>query len=89
MTGGSQQLRRYRIARRAGAAIADACAASGITAGEARLIEVEDAKSPPPAEAYQPLGAAYCAACARSLCGCPDLAWTGLVPANSHSGATA
>lgn len=52
-TGGSQQLRLYRRARRDGATVATACVASGISMSEARLIEVEDAKSPPPPEAYE------------------------------------
>lgn len=52
MTGGSQQLRLYRIARRDGATRADACAASGIDEGEAALHDADDAKNPPPPEAY-------------------------------------
>lgn len=56
MTGGSQQLRQYRIARRDGAAVEGAAARAGITIGEARLIEAEDAKNPPPAEAFTLLG---------------------------------
>lgn len=54
--GGSQQLRRFRIAVRDGAAIEDAAAAAGIELGEARLIVAEDAKSPPPPEAYELIG---------------------------------
>ncbi len=55
MSSGSQQLRRYRIARRDGASVADALTfiANGIDAREAKLIEVEDAKIPPPADAYE------------------------------------
>lgn len=56
MTGGSVQLRQYRIARRDGATIEDACATSGISASEARLIESEDAKNPPQPEAFELLG---------------------------------
>lgn len=41
MTGGSNQLRQYRIARRDGATVATACVLSGISMGEARLIEAE------------------------------------------------
>lgn len=50
--GGSQQLRRYRIARRDGATVATACVLAGIGMGEARLIEAEDLKNPPPPEAF-------------------------------------
>jgi hypothetical protein len=68
VVGGSQQQRLYRIARRDGASIEDACVASGILASEAALIEREDAKNPPPPEAYELLAvsaepeAAGCAA---------------------------
>jgi len=55
--GGSRQLRLYRIARRDGASVEEACATSGIIAGEARLIEAEDAKNPPPPEAYELMAA--------------------------------
>jgi uncharacterized protein (UPF0335 family) len=54
--GGSLQLRQYRIARRDGATVEDACATSGIPASEARLIEADDAKNPPPPEAFELLG---------------------------------
>jgi len=56
MTGGSQQLRRYRIARRDGATVHTACVEAGISISEARLIEAEDLKNPPPAEAFELLG---------------------------------
>lgn len=55
MTGGSRQLRAYRIARRGGATVAAACVASDISMSEARLIEADDAKNPPPPEAFIPL----------------------------------
>lgn len=55
MSGGSVQLRSYRIARRDGATIATACVLSGISLAEARLIEADDAKHPPPLEAFEPL----------------------------------
>ena len=58
MTGGSVQLRAYRIARRAGATVHTACVESGIPLAEARLIELEDAKNPPPPEAFEPLNPA-------------------------------
>ncbi|WP_374139456.1 hypothetical protein [Sphingomonas sp.] len=53
MTGGSQQLRVYRRERKAGSTVATACVLSGISMGEARLIEAEDAKNPPPPEALE------------------------------------
>lgn len=56
MTGGSQQLRTYRIARRDGKSLAEACEMSGIDPGEAKLVDAEDAKSPPPPEAYELIG---------------------------------
>jgi uncharacterized protein (UPF0335 family) len=56
VVGGSQQQRLYRIARRDGASIEDACAASGIGLAEAKLIEAEDAKNPPSDDAYELLG---------------------------------
>lgn len=52
MTAGSLQLRLYRRARRAGYDVHKASQVSEIGLGEARLIEAEDAKAPPPAEAY-------------------------------------
>lgn len=55
MTGGSVQLRTYRIARRDGATVATACVLSGIEMAEARLIEIDDQKNPPPADAFKPL----------------------------------
>jgi N6-adenosine-specific RNA methylase IME4 len=56
MTGGSQQLRRFRIAVRAGTTCEEAATIAGITLGEAKLIFAEDAKNPPPPEAYVLLG---------------------------------
>lgn len=56
MTGGSQQLRLYRIARRDGKPLDEACALSGIDPAEARMLDADDAKNPPPAEAYELLG---------------------------------
>lgn len=78
MTGGSQQLRQFRIAMRAGASVEDAADLAGIGLGEARLHATEDAKNPPLPEAFEPLAPTFCAACARHLCGCDDLAWRGL-----------
>lgn len=77
MTGGSQQLRRFRIAHRAGASVEHAAGLAGLSIGEAQAWAADDAKNPPPAEAYRPLGHAYCATCARDLCGCVDAAWAG------------
>lgn len=56
MTGGSVQIRLFRRAVRAGRSVEDACAESGITPGEAKLIVAEDAKFPPPPEAFELLG---------------------------------
>ncbi len=56
MTGGSAQLRTYRIARRDGADTATAAERAGIGIAEARLIDADDAKNPPPAEAFELLG---------------------------------
>lgn len=56
MTGGSQNLRRYRTARRDGETIERACELSGLTIGEARLTDADDAKFPPPPEAFVMLG---------------------------------
>lgn len=56
MIGGSQQLRLFRRAIRDGATVEDAAATAGISIGEARLHAAEDAKNPPPAEAYELLG---------------------------------
>lgn len=57
MGGGSQQLRQYRIARRDGATTEDTASMAGITTGEARLIDADDAKYPPGPEAYVILNA--------------------------------
>lgn len=56
MTGGSNQQRQYRIARRDGATVATACDLSGISMGEVRLIEAEDVKNPPGPECFELLG---------------------------------
>jgi len=53
MTGGSQQQRLYRRHRRDGTTMATACVLSGLSMGEARLLEVEDMRNPPPAEAFE------------------------------------
>jgi len=74
---GSQQLRRFRIALRSGSSIEDAARLAGMSLTEARAWAKDDAENPPPAEAYRPLGAAYCASCAGDLCGCTDAAWVG------------
>lgn len=74
---GSQQLRRFRIAMRAGSSIERAAGIAGLGLIEARMHALDDAKNPPPPEAYEPLGAGFCATCAASLCGCSDAAWMG------------
>lgn len=51
--GGSIQLRRYRIARRDGASPEVAAEAAGIPLGEALLIDADDAREPPPPEAFE------------------------------------
>jgi hypothetical protein len=53
--GGSVQQRAYRIARRDGATLMTAAADAGISIGEARLLDAEDLRNPPPPEAYEPL----------------------------------
>lgn len=53
MSGGSQQLRMYRRARRDGTTMATACVLSGISLAEARLHDAADAENPPPPEAYE------------------------------------
>lgn len=78
MTGGSQQLRRYRVARRAGHATDIAALMAGIGIAEARLIDADDVKNPPPADAYRPLSPEWCASCGSALCGCSDMAWAGV-----------
>jgi len=78
MTGGSQQLRRFRIAHRAGASVEEAARLAGMPVGEARAWAKDDAENPPPADAYRPLGSAFCAGCGHELCGCTDAAWTGV-----------
>lgn len=55
MTGGSVQLRDYRIARKAGIPTDIAAQTAGIGIAEARLIDADDAKHPPAPDCYQPL----------------------------------
>jgi uncharacterized protein (UPF0335 family) len=50
--GGSQQLRIFRRAIRDGMLVEDAAEVAGMAIGEARLTAAEDAKNPPPEEAY-------------------------------------
>ena len=57
MIGGSQQLRQFRRAVRDGATLDDAAALAGMSIGEARLTVAEDAKRPPPPEAFELLPA--------------------------------
>lgn len=52
MTGGSQQLRIFRRAIRDGETIEVAADRAGIGLAEAKLTAAEDAKNPPPEEAY-------------------------------------
>lgn len=52
MNPGSMNLRRYRHARRAGDTMHTACVKSGIQLSEARLIDADDARNPPPPECY-------------------------------------
>jgi len=56
MTGGSQQLRQFRILMRDGWQIEKAAASVGMSIGEARLHVADDAKSPPPPEAFILIG---------------------------------
>lgn len=53
---GSQQLRRFRIAMRDGSTIEEAADLAGLSIGEARLHAADDAKNPPPPEAFVLLG---------------------------------
>lgn len=55
MTGGSQQQRAYRRYRFDGLETEQAASLAGISLGEARLIDQEDARNPPPAEAMEPI----------------------------------
>lgn len=55
MTGGSAQLRAYRIARSNGLSAEDAAAFAGIDPIEARLIDEDDANNPPGPECFVPL----------------------------------
>lgn len=56
MTAGSLQLRRFRIAHRAGKSLMTACVESGLSLAEAKLTLAADAADPPPPEAYEPIG---------------------------------
>jgi uncharacterized protein (UPF0335 family) len=56
MTHGSLNLRQYRRARRDGETLERACEISGLTHGEARLTDAEDARNPPPPEAFDLIG---------------------------------
>ena len=56
MSGGSLNLRKYRRARRDGETLERACEISGLTLGEARLTDAEDARNPPPPEAFELIG---------------------------------
>lgn len=56
--GGSEQQRTYRRLRREGSTMTTACVLAGISMGEARLLEAEDARNPPPAEALEPISPA-------------------------------
>lgn len=51
--GGSQQLRLFRRAIQDGATMLTACARSGLGVAEARMWLADDAKNPPPPEAYE------------------------------------
>lgn len=53
MTGGSQQLRIYRRARRDGHDIETAARMAAISVGEAELIDKDDAREPPPPESFE------------------------------------
>lgn len=57
MIGGSQQLRTYRRARAKGLPTEQAAALAGIQIGEAKLIDAEDARNPPPTDALLPISA--------------------------------
>lgn len=50
---GSRQLRNYRQARRNGHGTGIAAELAGISITEARLIDADDAKNPPPPEAFE------------------------------------
>ena len=56
MNGGSQNLRRFRIAMRDGASIEEAADIAGMTIGEARIHAKRDDENPPPEEAFQLIG---------------------------------
>ena len=56
MNGGSQNLRRFRIAMRDGASIEEAADIAGMTIGEARIHAKRDDENPPPEDAFQLIG---------------------------------
>ncbi len=56
MSGGSRQLRIFRCAIRDGVSIEAAAKLSGLGLAEAKLTVAEDAKNPPPAEAFEMIG---------------------------------
>lgn len=56
--GGSQQQRTYRRLRRDGDTMATACVLSGLSMGEARLLEAEDLRDPPGPECFELLNPA-------------------------------
>lgn len=56
MTGGSQNLRIYRRARRDGETLERACELSGLSHAEAALWDRDDAENPPPPEAFEMIG---------------------------------
>lgn len=57
MTGGSQQLRAFRQARRNGHGLSQAADIAGIALAEAELIDRDDKREPPPPEAFDPITA--------------------------------
>lgn len=58
-TGGSRQLREFRIAVRDGASMEDAAERAGISITEANLILEADRADPPPPECYLPIGVGH------------------------------
>lgn len=65
--GGSQQLRTFRRAMRDGYDINYAATLAGIGIGEARLHAADDAKNPPPPEAFEPLSTPPALSCAPEV----------------------
>ena len=58
IAGGSNQQRKFRIARRDGATMMKACADSGLSMAEARLLDAEDRRNPPGPECFELLNTA-------------------------------